>query len=104
MVTVVLAVLLVQTVAGLRISGRINVPPRRASSLVLRDARLAIDLETLSRSELQSLAKAFGVKANGKTADIVQQLTEIRKASASKATASAPKAAAPAPSTPRTSA
>ena len=33
-----------------------------------------VELDQLSRSELQSLAKEYGIKATGKTADLIEQL------------------------------
>ena len=51
---------------------------RTNTNFRLNDARLAVDLESLSRPELQALAKAFNIKANGKSSDLVQQLGAIK--------------------------
>ena len=51
---------------------------RTSTNFRLNDARLAVDLESLSRPELQALAKAFNIKANGKSSDLVQQLGAIK--------------------------
>lgn len=50
----------------------------RETSFALRDTRLAVDFGGLSRSELQSLSKEFGLKANVKSADLIQQLEIIK--------------------------
>ena len=65
----------------LSVSGfQFNRQCRSSNNFRLNDARLAVDLESLSRPELQSLAKAFGIKANGKSSDLVQQLGAIKSA------------------------
>ena len=65
----------------LSVSGfQFNRQCRSSNNFRLNDARLAVDLESLSRPELQSLAKAFGIKANAKSSDLVQQLGAIKSA------------------------
>ena len=44
------------------------------------DARLRGEIQDLSRKQLQSLAKKYGMKGNAKTSALVEQLNEVKDA------------------------
>ena len=67
---------------------------RARTNFSLKDARLAVDLTSLSRPELQALAKQFGIKANGKSAEMIQQLAAIKTGGAVPTTTKSTKKAA----------